>query len=75
MDNIRFSLNVALILQGLGALFDLIGYAAPYWHDERYVTNHIYYGLWKRCVEKGPFRTVIVEVCTSLISGDHEHGK
>lgn len=71
MDNISFSLNVALILQGLGVLFDLIGYAAPYWHDESYFPFHIYYGLWKRCVEKGPFRTVIVEVCTSLITDDH----
>lgn len=65
-DNIDIRAKVAVVLVGLGVLFDIIGLAIPYW---RYlsidagtdVSDHM--GLWKECV-----KTVLFQECFSYDS-------
>ena len=76
MAELTLPIKIAFALMGLGFLFHLIGFSAPYWHvhEWKYMGEHrVNYGLWRFCQEERS-RVRHIELCGDMLSGAYGTG-
>ncbi|KAK7487361.1 hypothetical protein BaRGS_00021450 [Batillaria attramentaria] len=77
MTEISLPIKIAFVLLGIGFLFDLTGFSAPYWHVSEWYhlgKRKINYGLWRYCDEYTDRRYGRREGCGSMVSGSYGAG-
>lgn len=74
MVQIATSTKIAFALLGIGFLFFLIGFCAPYWHLHKWENRvggekrSIYYGIWRYCIEEQKYRASPYDFCYNMVS-------
>jgi hypothetical protein len=71
--------KVGIVLLGLGFLFHVIGFCAPFWHRNAHVEyghrTTVYYGLWRYCREEKKYSNLPYDFCFSLVDSSFARGE
>ena len=56
--NMDIKTIIAVVLVAVGVLFDIIGFAIPYWRYSKVESVSVYSGLWTYCSDPGKCSTL-----------------